>query len=120
MKWNDMVRVDHLGIDDEPLGFSGRAYLDNEYQETCVSADAIAGCIRRFVAYQVCRPKYDPFGDVADVRIYSRVLTASDGNTLYETVFGDVKIFVSKKLLMEYRGKIPNILPDRFYTVSAK
>jgi len=120
MKWNDMVRVDHLGIDDEPLGFSGRVYLDNEYQETCVSADAVVGCIRRFVVYQVCRPRYDQFGDVIDVRIYSRVLEDTDGNTVYETVFGDVKIFVSKKLLTEYRGKIPNILPDCLYAISDK
>ena len=120
MKWKDMVRVDHLSIDDEPLSFSGRVYLDNEYQETCVSADAIAGCIRRFVAYQVCYPIYNPFGDVVDVRISLRVLEDTDGNTMYETVFGDVKIFVSKKLLTEYRGKIPNVLPDRFYTVSDK
>ena len=120
MKWNDMVRVDRLSVNDDPLGFAGRAYLDNEYQETCVSADAVTGCVWRFVVYQVCHPIYDPFGDVADVTMSSRVLEDADGNMVYEDVFGDVKIFVSKKLLTEYRGKIPDILPDRFYTVSDK
>jgi len=111
----DMIRIDHLSVADEPLRFFGRVYLNNEYQDTCDSADAIAGCIRRYIMYQVCRPKYDSFGNVSDVAISSRVLEDADGDTVYETVFGDVKIFVPKKRLMEYRDKIPNILPYRFY-----
>jgi len=115
-----MVPVDHLGVDDGLLGFSAWVYLNNAQQETCVYADAITGCIRRFVVYQVCRPIYDPFGHVADAIISSCVLEDADDNTIYETVFGEVKIYVSKKLLMEYRDKIPDILPYRLYAISDK
>ena len=115
-----MVRVDHLGIDDEPLGFSGRVYLDNEYQETCIRADAILGSVHRYVTCQESCPKHDMFGDVADVVVASQVLIDADGDPVCEDVFGDVKIFVSKKLLTEYRDKIPNMLPDCLYAISDK
>ena len=111
----DMVRIDRISADDAPCSYYARVYLNNEYQAGCCYAAAVEGFVRRMVMRDGIKILTDPLGGKV-VRTKYGIAWAPNGHPYYEDVYGDVKIFAPKECVLDLLGKIPETLPNQFYT----